>query len=160
MKHRLWTPRLFAFVYTTGALAGLGALAYWFLTSPQKGLLTSSNDVRYALVGAFWAILGGVAINYKGISDHRHDAEWENGWMLWYLLRPFSALTVGLVTYAILDVVTQSSPSVPALAVLAFTFGTQEHRFFLLLYRAGGLVVSTPGDQQGIEITSINPATG
>jgi hypothetical protein len=48
------------------------------------------------------------------------------------------------------------------LAVLAFAFGTQERRFFLILYKAAALIVTTPGeeDQDSIQITSITPTTG
>jgi hypothetical protein len=159
--------RDFSFVYTTVVLAGLGVLAYWFLVSPPKGLLTSSTPyVRLALTGAFWAMLGGVATSYKAIANHSRPEEWkpEDGWVLWYVMRPFSSLVVGLVTFAILQVATTSTttPSVVVLALVAFAFGTQERRFFALLYQAAGLIVSTPGDQQkaGLQITSISPAAG
>jgi hypothetical protein len=55
----------------------------------------------------------------------------------------------------------QAEPSVPALAVVAFTFGTQERRFFTFLYQVANLILSTPGDQaDSLQVTSISPETG
>jgi len=150
-----------AFLYTTGVMVGILALAYWYVTSPPGGVL-SISDVRLALTGGWWAMLGGVAISYKGIADHQTPPEWNASWLLWYLMRPFSAFVVGLVTFAILQVAnTQSPASVPVLAVAAFTFGTQERRFFDFLYQVAGLIFTTSADQAGsIQVTSFTPTTG
>src|SRR5258706_1419104 len=116
--------RTAAFYYTTLTLVGLLIAAYWFLTSSRRDFLSSEN-VRFALVGGWWAMIGGVAIGYKGIVDHRTEAEWTNGWLLWYIVRPFSSFVVGLVTYSLLRVASgQNTISIPALAVASFIFGT------------------------------------
>ena len=162
MLHRLEErPRQVSFVYTTLMLGGLIGVAYWFLVSPSGGVLRD-REVRLAVIGGWWAMLGGVAISYKGIADHRTKAEWDEGWTLWYVMRPFASFVVGLVTFAILQVAnTQAQPSVFALALAAFVFGTQERRFFSFLYEVARLVVSTPGgDGQGLQVTSINPDAG
>ena len=148
-----------AFYYTTLTLIGLLIAAYWFLTSTHAGFLSGDN-VRFALIGGWWAMVGGVAIGYKGIVDHRRQEEWTNGWLLWYIVRPYSSFVVGLVTYSLLRVASgQTAISVPALAVAAFVFGTQERRFFGFLTQVAQLVL-TPNEPTGLQVTSISPESG
>lgn len=149
------------FLYTTAVLFTLIGAGAWFLTSAHNGLLGDEN-IRDGLGAVWFAMLGGVAVSYKGIFDHRDAIEWQKGWALWYLGRPFSAFIVGVVTLALLEVVnTKSPPSVPAVAVAAFTLGTQERRFFAFLYEVAKLVLSTPSDQTNdLRVTTLNPPHG
>ena len=151
--------RQIAFWYTTLELATLAALAYWFKTAADTGFLSQQADV---LTAAWFAMLGGVAISYKGIFDHRGDAQWTDGWLLWYIGRPFSSFIVGIVTFMLLQVAnTKDLPSPPALAIAAFTLGTQERRFFAFLYEVAKLVLNTPAEQQtGLTVTTLNPGKG
>ena len=151
--------RTVAFYYTTLSLAGLVIAAYWYLTSTRFGFLGNA-DVRFALIGGWWAMIGGAAIGYKGIVDHRTEVEWTNGWLLWYIVRPYSSFVVGLVTYSLLRVASgQNTISVAALAVAAFVFGTQERRFFGFLTQVGSLILTTK-DDSGIQVSSITPHGG
>jgi hypothetical protein len=112
---------------------------------------------------AIWfAMLGSVAISFRGIYEHPQAAEWDEGWWLWYLGRPFTGAIVGSVVYLLLQVANpKEPPSIPSLAVAAFVFGTQESRFFGFLYEVGKLVLTTPADQQAqLKITQVTPATG
>jgi hypothetical protein len=137
------------FAYTTFwflLLFGIGALniARPDLLSP---LLTQAWQ-RAALHSIWFAILGGVSISYKGLYDHWQANNWTEGkWTLWYLGRPFSSAIVGAVTYVILQVTNPNQPpSIAALAVAAFILGTQERRFFNLLYEVAKLVLAVPND--------------
>jgi IPT/TIG domain len=154
--------RLLAFIYTTCALVGIAYAAYWFATASQQSGILANQGVRDALTGAWFAMLGGVGISYKGIFDHRTPSEWAGGWMLWYIGRPFASSIVGVLTFSLLQVAnTHAEPSIPVLAIVAFTFGTQEKRFFAFLYQVAQLVLSTPKDQQpGLQVSSFAPESG
>jgi IPT/TIG domain len=75
---------------------------------------------------------------------------------------PFSSFIVGILTFSLLQVAnTQAEPSTPVLAIVAFTFGTQEVRFFAFLSQVAQLVLSTPADQQaGLQIKCFSPESG
>jgi IPT/TIG domain len=107
-------------------------------------------------------MLDGIGISYKGIFDHRTASEWADAWMLWYIGWPFASFSVGIVTFSLLQVPnTQAQPSLPALAIIAFTFGTQESRFFAFPYQVAQLVLNTPADlQSGLQVKSFSPETG
>lgn len=112
---------------------------------------------------AIWfAMLGSVAISFRGIYEHPQPAEWDEGWWLWYLGRPFTGAIVGSLTYLLLQVANpKDPPSIPTLAIVAFVFGTQESRFFGFLYEVGKLVLTTPGDQQAqLKVAQVSPPTG
>ena len=150
------------FLYTTGVLLILVGFGSWFIASDHGGTLFSGYDqLRYGLIAAWFGMLGGVAISYKGIIDHRDATQWDSGWILWYVARPFNGFIVGILTLALLAVVnTASLPSIPALAVACFTLGTQERRFFAFLYAVAKLVLNTPDDETGLQINSLSPASG
>ena len=103
---------------------------------------------RAALTSIWFAMLGGVSISYKGLYDHWEASNWIEGkWTLWYLGRPFSSAIVGAVTYVVVQVTNPSqTPTIAALAVAAFILGTQERRFFNLLYEMAKLVLAVPND--------------
>ncbi|MFN2581201.1 MAG: IPT/TIG domain-containing protein [Candidatus Dormibacteria bacterium] len=155
------TRRSQAFWYNTASLAILIGVAIAHYAT-GRGIVSGRSGLHDALVAAWFAVLGGVAISYKGIVDHRTELEWRNGWITWYMTRPFSSFVVGVVTYELLQIAnTNAPPSLPALAVVAFVFGTQERRFFAFLYQVARLVLNTPGDESGdLQVTSIQPDRG
>lgn len=155
----MFNKRTFAFYYTTLVLFGLLAGAAWYQFSSKSGFLFTEQRAQYALLGGWWAMIGGVAIGYKGIVEHRTTEEWTNGWLLWYIVRPFSSFVVGIVTYSVLQVANPSNaPSSAALAIAAFIFGTQERRFFGFLTQVAALILTTK--DEAMQITAIAPETG
>jgi hypothetical protein len=145
--------------YLNGVLLPLlFAVALLYYTHPF------ANDVPWlktALHGIWFGVLGSVAISFKGVSDHPKAAEWDEGWWVWYLQRPFMGAVVGVMTYTILQVANpQNPPSIAALAVAAFIFGTQEQRFFNLLYEIAKLVLGAPGEVGLLTILNVALAGG
>lgn len=137
------------FAYTTAWALALFAIAAINIARPDLlAPITSGGWQNAALHSLWFAILGGVAISYKGLYDHWQRSNWTEGqWTLWYLGRPFSSAIVGAVTYVILQVTNpQQTPSIGAIAVAAFILGTQERRFFNLLAEVAKLVLSVPND--------------
>jgi len=110
---------------------------------------THEHWQELAAVSVWFAMLGGVAISFKGIYDHYQRAEWATGgWTLWYLGRPVSGAIVGVMSYVLLRVLNSNDPLIPTLAVAAFTLGTQEKRFFTFLAEVAKLVLTVPGEAQ------------
>lgn len=118
--------------------------------------------LKAALHGIWFAMLGSVAISFKGVYDHTEPREWDEGWWLWYLGRPLTGAIVGAMTYLLLQVVNPNQPpSIPVLAVAAFVLGTQERRFFGYLYEVGKLVLTTPDSARGVlNVADITPNKG
>lgn len=116
------------------------------------------------MVSIWFAVLGGVAISFKGVYDHYRRDEWAGGeWDLWYFGRPVSGMIVGVMIYVLLRVIsnTNTEPQVPALAVAAFALGTQEKRFFSFLAEVANLVLTVPSDlQTGLLVKVIQPDRG
>ncbi len=141
-RHRLWT-----FLYTTAWLVVLLALAIVIRLpgNPLSSLLPMSWEMAGA-TGAWFGMLGAVAISYKGVFDHWRSSEWvTGGWALWYVGRPFSGLVAGLMTYLLLQIVNPSqTPSTVALGVAAFIMGTQERLFFEFIQQVASLILTTP----------------
>jgi IPT/TIG domain-containing protein len=131
--------RIFYFNSVLLPLLFVAALVYYKFPFAEKDLW-----LKTALHGIWFGVLGSVAISFKGISDHPRGDEWDEGWWVWYLQRPFMGAVVGVMTYLILQVADpKNPPSIPALAVAAFVFGTQEQRFFNVLYEAAKLVLGS-----------------
>ncbi len=164
MYRKLPNSRTWMFLYTTGVLLILIGLGSSFIAFDHGGTLFSGYDqLRYGFIAAWFGMLGGVAISYKGIIDHRVASQWDSGWILWYIVRPFNGFIVGVLTLALLAVVnTAALPSIPALAVACFTLGTQERRFFAFLYEVAKLVLNTPNDTGGgsLQINKLTPTAG
>ena len=138
------------------ALLAIAVLHYSFPVDDKVPWL------KAALHGIWFAVLGSVAISFKGVYDHTQTSQWDEGWWLWYLGRPLTGAIVGVMTYLLLQVVNPSSPpSIPVLAVAAFVLGTQESRFFGYLSEVAKLVLTTPDSAQaGLRITNITPNKG
>jgi hypothetical protein len=137
------------FLYTTAWAVVLFAIAGINIARPDLlSPITSVGWENAALHSLWFAMLGGVAISFKGLYDHWQYTNWLQGqWTLWYLGRPFSSAIVGAVTYVILQVTNpQQTPSIASIAVAAFILGTQERRFFNLLAEVAKLVLSVPND--------------
>ncbi len=117
--------------------------------------------LKAVLHGIWFAMLGSVAISLKGVYDHTQPSQWDEGWLLWYLGRPFTGAIVGAMTYLILQVAnTSQPPSIPTLAVAAFILGTQESRFFGVLSELAKVVLATPASAQGMKVAAITPDHG
>ncbi len=165
--------RTFVFLYCVFVLVALIAAALFFLDDKLGFLIPSS--IPDAAVAAAWAgALGGVAISFKGVFDHRVVAEdegqtttgqapaagkdgkaaekhdpWSNEWILWHVGRPFTGLIVGIFVFIALKAVYPSGdPSEATLAAAAFVLGTQESAFFEFVKKIGGVVVSTDGGKE------------
>ena len=148
-RRRLEPARLATFVYTTAWLFLLiaAALAYNFradLVGPGK----IAEWEKSMLHSVWFAMLGGVAISYKGIYDHWKHSDWASGgWGLWYVGRPLSGAITGIMTYLLLQVVNPNqTPSLPTLAVAAFVLGMQDKRFFQFLASVSKLILTVPDD--------------
>jgi hypothetical protein len=137
-------------------LLGVAALHFRFPVDNEVPWL------KAALHGIWFAMLGSIAISFKGVYDHTQAGDWNEGWWLWYLGRPLTGAIVGAMAYLLLQVVNPNSPpSIPVLAVAAFVLGTQESRFFGYLYEVGKLVLTTPDSAQtGLRIANITPNQG
>lgn len=137
------------FAYTTFWLLALFVIAGLNMARPDLlSPIMGSQWQKAALHSIWFAMLGGVAISFKGLYDHWQQDNWTEGkWTLWYIGRPFSSAVVGAVTYLIVQVTNpNSTPNIASLGVAAFVLGTQERRFFNLLYEVAKLVLSVPGD--------------
>jgi hypothetical protein len=115
-----------------------------------------------ALYAVWFGALGGVAASLKGIYDHAND--WDKSNALWHYGRPFSAAVVGGVTYVLLLVASaqnQTALATPAILAVAFALGTQDKRFFSLLYEMTRLVVGSPDDkkEEALSIGTVQPDT-
>lgn len=133
---------LFAFVYL---LYGLNNLPSW---------------LNYTLTAIWFAMLGSIAISLKGINDWKLPAQWNEGWRLWYWSRPVTGLVIGTLTYAVIQVISGSTPSLAAVAVVSFLFGMQEVRFFNFLSKAATMILTTPGETTGVALTGVMPGKG
>lgn len=146
--------RWFAFFYSILALAGLIILAIAYSHKGLKDIL--STNIPSAVLSASWAgALGGIAISFKGVFDHKAKLEpgddpsktklWSNELMPWHIGRPFTGLIVGIFVFIALKAVYPSgNPSEVTLAAVSFVLGTQEHNFFLFIKEIGAVVVNVP----------------
>jgi hypothetical protein len=165
--------RLQIFVYDIVVLVGLAILAVVYVECHKpNGFLAGAIDLTpwsgYGLyVRAMWfGALGGVIISLKGVYDHRGGSSppWEGGYNLWHLGRPISGAIAGLMTFLLLKVLNLKGASAPPpsdyiVYVAAFVFGTQERRFFNLLYEIAKLIVTVPDDggERGPRLVAIEP---
>jgi hypothetical protein len=156
--------RLVIFLYSLLWLILLLAVGAIYLVRPEMIMPLFKAEWQKDVLHSIWfAMLGAVAISLKGVYDHFRSDEWPNWeWSLWYLGRPLSGGLVGIMTYVLLQVANPgSAPSIPALAVAAFTLGTQEKRFFSFLAAVATLVLTTPADQAaGLTLKAVTPTTG
>lgn len=165
--------RLQIFVYDIIVLVALAIVAIVYVECHQRnGFLAGAIDLTpwsgYGLYArAMWfGALGGVTISLKGVYDHRggSSSSWDGGYNLWHLGRPISGAIAGLMTFLLLTVLNLKGASAPPpndfiVYVAAFVFGTQERRFFNLLYEIAKLIVSVPDDagERGPRLVAIEP---
>ncbi len=139
-----------------------GAAMYAFEGTLIAFLMGTAADwFKFIVFGIWFGMLGSIAISIKGVADHGEPRQWEGKWPLWYVARPFSGVVVGSMTYVLLRMANTAAPSLPALALASFIFGTQEARFFGFLSAVGKLVLSVAdGEGEGVSITKVVPDAG
>jgi hypothetical protein len=149
-------PVIFLYNLLITALLALLAIAY--LETDFADWLP--DELQGLPVYAVWfGSLGGVVISMKGVYDHATD--WGEEWALWHYGRPFSAAIVGGMTYVLLRAVNTSSDlSVPVVEAAAFILGTQEKRFFDLLYEVARVIVTVPTREEQLLISDVQPTAG
>lgn len=155
--------RVWIFVYTATELVLLLMTAAFYLAQPDVVSRVLPKDWQRLAATAIWfAMLGGVAINLKGLYDHQKRSDWATGsWTLWYLGRPFSTAVVGITVYTAFQVINPGTPpAAAALAVACFTMGTQERRFFNFVNEVAKLVLSVPSTPATPTGTTSQPTLG
>jgi hypothetical protein len=154
--------RLWVFLYNVLWLFLLLAAGVLYIGRPQLFAAFADGWRGFVAISVWFAILGGVAISFKGVYDHYRREEWTTGgWTLWYIGRPLSGAIVGVMVYVLLRVLNSNDPAIPALAVAAFTLGTQEKRFFTFLAEVASLVLTVPSDlQTGLVLKGVQPDHG
>lgn len=95
------------FLYNVAWLIGLLLIAALYLSPPLmlKGQVADLKQVLsgsgYILSSIWFAVLGGVALSFRGLYEHPRTSEWAGGsWNLWYLGRPVSGIIVGVMNKA------------------------------------------------------------
>jgi hypothetical protein len=170
----LGLPTLISVVWISEAPGGLGIrrrilaldIAYLVLLfyAAYLHVLYGFGDsvpwLKYSLHAIWFATLGSVAISIKGVNDWKDESRWTEGWRLWYWARPASGFIIGSVTYLLLLVASANQPSLAAVAIVSFLFGTQETRFFTFLSKVAGLVLDTPADPTTLTISDVRPRHG
>jgi hypothetical protein len=158
----LSTSRTLIFIYDVLVFFVLLVLAwaYWFTTS--DGGYVFRWLVPPALTGvpaeAFWfGALGGVVVSMKGIYENG-PGDWQRSYNLWHFGRPISGGIAGGMTYLLLSVVNAGStaPSGPVVMAAAFVIGTQDKRFFALLYEVAKVVVQLPGEAKESTVVTVS----
>jgi len=160
------------FTFDILVVAVLFGVAAWYACRTLPNGLGQSVPVlglQGIFLEAMWfGALGGVVISLKGVFDHASGTGgWDGSYELWHYGRPVTGAIAGLMTVILLSLAssgnTSSDAHVNAYAIYAaaFTFGTQERRFFNLLYEIAKLVVQVPDDKKagGIAIETIEPDT-
>jgi hypothetical protein len=154
------------FVYDLGVIAILIAIGVLYFEFSVADKLDSiiKDKLPLALESAWFGALGGVIISLKGVYEHSTGTDaWDGSYNLWHLGRPVSGAIAGLMTVVLLMVINSGGGnlSTPVVYAAAFIFGTQERRFFNLLYEVARLVVQVPEEAKtGLAITDIQPSEG
>lgn len=145
-KNEIVEDRLLLFYYSGSFLILLITLAFIYLLHPQLVSDVLKIDwLEKVLISIWFAMLGSVAISFKGLADHWQKVNWRSGhWELWYIERPLNGFIIGVVTYVTLQVLnTDAEPSIPTLSIAAFILGLQEKKFYELLKKVSDLVLKT-----------------
>lgn len=149
--------------YDAAIMVGLVSAWYLYATNwaPIAPLLQNPG-IRVGFHAVWFAILGGVAISFKGVAEHWNPKEWPRGrWALWYVSRPFNGIIVGAVVYFALQLAnTSSAPSMATTSVVAFVLGTQERRFYTFVRALANVFLTVPGDATAFTLADISPSKG
>lgn len=162
---------IYFFQYTVIFLSFLLLSAFVFICFNYSILIKNSNELNWlqkSFISIWFAMLGTVAISFKGASDH-----WKNGnkngnkkenknenkndtqrWGLWYIERPFNGFIIGVMTYIILNILSANEPTLAVLAGSAFILGLQEKKFFEKIKELSKLILTTKED---MIINSVQP---
>jgi hypothetical protein len=157
------------FVYdliVIAVLIAIGVLYFKFsIATKLDGIIP--HKLALTLEAAWFGALGGVIISLKGVYEHSSGTEgWDGSYNLWHLGRPVSGAIAGLMTVILLMVInsggnSDANLSTPVVYAAAFIFGTQERRFFNLLYEVARLVVQVPEEvKAGLALTDVQPFEG
>lgn len=157
------------FVYdlvVIAVLIAIGVLYFEFSIADKLDLIIK-DKLPLALESAWFGALGGVIISLKGVYEHSTGGGgWDGSYNLWHLGRPVSGAIAGLMTVVLLMVINSGGTtggrlSTPVVYAAAFIFGTQERRFFNLLYEVARLVVQVPEEAKaGLALTDVQPSEG
>jgi hypothetical protein len=129
---------------------------YYFYTEATKSNTNVvweflADQPRAILVSVGAAMLGTIAINFKGLGSHLDDTASEmRKWSTWYLVRPFTGIIIGLITYAILGIISQDGPKEIPLVIISFLCGMRERKFTELLEKAADIVLTSKGDEESV----------
>ena len=150
--------RWFVFFFCIFVLLGLLAIALLYANGAFDSVLPSRVP-RPALVAAWSGALGGVAIRFKGVFDHKTERGpgdkpdvvlWDDQLLPWHLGRPFTGIIVGLFVFLALKTAYPSgNPSSATLGAASFVLGTQDRAFFDFVKQIGAIVVSIPKKTKG-----------
>jgi IPT/TIG domain len=157
------------FVYDLVVIAVLIAIGVLYFEFSIAKMLDAIILHRLALTleAAWFGALGGVIISLKGVYEHSSGTQgWDASYNLWHLGRPVSGAIAGLMTVILLMVINSGGNSdvnlsTPVVYAAAFIFGTQERRFFNLLYEVARLVVQVPEEAKaGLVLNDVQPSEG
>ncbi len=136
-------PRGFLAAYSIIWLFVLAGGYYFYPTAAEHSAVVGHTS-RTLLLGMASAMLGAVAINFYGISKHRFEKDSRfYKWSMWYLTRPFMGAIVGVITFALLSIISTNEPSTVMVTAASFVFGMQERRFLQLLEKVGNAILGT-----------------
>jgi hypothetical protein len=146
-------------------LLGGGAAVYFLGYWPSQLVNLGSIPIGVVWFGA----LGAVLISLTGIVEHASD--WNTGFNLWHLSRPFVGAALAVVGVLIIQAGVLASGTPPASAtpgvpknllyyLVAFLVGYREETFRELIKRLVDLIFSPATIPPKPTITSLSPATG
>jgi hypothetical protein len=162
-KPRRPLSRTGIFWYDLFILALLVAVGACYIQLPGDYFKSLSPAILLAIESAWFGSLGGVIISLKGIYDHSEGPDgWDPAYNLWHFGRPISGAIAGLMTVVLLQTVSPGKDLArPVVFAAAFIFGTQERRFFNLLYEVARLIVQVPEEaKSGFALSDIQPPQG
>lgn len=153
--------RGFLVIYSVAWLIAL-CFIYYFYTEATKHNINAvweflADQPRAILISIGAAMLGTIAINLKGLGSHLDDTLDEmRKWSTWYLVRPFTGIIIGVITYAILGIISQDGPKEIPLVIISFLCGMRERKFTELLEKAADIVLTSKGDGENTGEESTN----
>lgn len=164
-RKKLSTGRAVIFWLSLLYLLGLGVLAWLHFT----GRLRLPGEIgSMPTAGILWfGALGGVLLSLTGVFDHPYD--WDPGYRLWHVARPFVGAAVGLVAVLIIQAgvltisqnPTKSGSQFALYYIVAFLVGYREETFREMIKRLADVILTPPPARVASPtLTSVDPAAG